>query len=184
MNTMLTTPVLAEEVRVAAFSIKEDSAPGADGLTDTFYKRFWSIVGPNTVRKVQSFFRTAVLPAGWNHTQICLLPKVTNPSMMIELRSISPCSVDYKIISKIVCNILKRILPDIVSDTQGVFVSERLITDDILVAYEMVHALRRKDGIDSEFMAIKTRICQRFMIVSNGVLLSSCWRGWVLIGNG
>lgn len=55
MNTMLTAPVLSEEVRVAAFSIKEDSAPGTDGLTDTFYKRFWSIVGPNTVREVQSF---------------------------------------------------------------------------------------------------------------------------------
>ena len=91
MNTMLTAPVLVEEVRAATFSIKEDSVPGADGLTGTFYKRFWSIVGLNTVREVQSFFRTMVLPAGWNHTQICLLPKVTNPSMMTELRPISLC---------------------------------------------------------------------------------------------
>lgn len=82
--------------------------------------------------------------------------------MMIELRSISLCSVNYKIISKILCNILKRILPDIVSDTQGVFVSGRLITDDILVAYEMVHALRTKDGIDSEFMAIKTDMSKAY----------------------
>lgn len=57
MNTMLTAPVLVEEVRATTFSIKEDSAPGADGLTGTFYKRFWSIVGLNTVREVQSFFQ-------------------------------------------------------------------------------------------------------------------------------
>lgn len=64
MNVMLTAPVLAEEVKTAAFSIKEDRAPGADGLTCTFYKRFCDIVGTNTIKEVQSFFMTAILPAG------------------------------------------------------------------------------------------------------------------------
>lgn len=68
----------------------------------------------------------------------------------------------YNIISKILCNRLKAILPDIVSDTQGVFLSGRLITDNILVAHEMVHALRTKDGIDSEFMAIKTDMSKTY----------------------
>lgn len=70
MNTMLTSPILEEEVKQAAFNIKGSSAPGADGLTGVFYKKFWSIVGPSTTREVQKFFQTAVLPSDWNHTQI------------------------------------------------------------------------------------------------------------------
>ncbi|XP_013594838.1 PREDICTED: uncharacterized protein LOC106303003 [Brassica oleracea var. oleracea] len=159
---MLTASVLSEEVKSAAFSIKEDSAPGADGLTGTFYKRFWSIVGATTVQEVQSFFQTTILPAGWNHTYICLLPKVNNPSRLTKMRPISLCSVHYKIISKILCNRLKIILPDIVSDIQGAFVSGRLITDNILVAHEMVRALRTKDGVDSDFMAIKTDMSKAY----------------------
>ena len=162
MNSMLVAPVLAEEIKVAAFSIKGDSAPGADGLTGTFYKRFWDIVGPSTVERIQGFFRTAVLPAGWNHTHICLLPKVAAPSTMTELRPISLCSVHYKIVSKVLCNRLKHILPDIVSDTQGAFVGGRLITDNILVAHEMVHALRTKEGINDRFLAIKTDMSKAY----------------------
>lgn len=82
--------------------------------------------------------------------------------MMTELRHISLCLVHYKIISKVLCNILKRIQPDIVSNTQGAFVRGRLITDNILVAHEMVHALRTKEGIDNDYMAIKTYMSKAY----------------------
>lgn len=104
-------------------------------------------------RKSTIFFQTSILPAGWNHTQLSLLPKIEKPTRMTDMRPISLCSVQYNIISKILCNRLKLILPKIISETQGAFVSGRLISDNIIIAHEMVHNLytnkkisKRMDG--------------------------------------
>ena len=117
MNEMLTKPVSTDEIRVAAFGVKGSSAPGEDGLTGLFYQKYWHIVGPKVIKDVQSFFQTSVMPEGWNHTQLSLLPKTLNPSEMKDMRPISLCYVQYKIISRILCDRLKVVLPDLVSET-------------------------------------------------------------------
>ena len=162
MNEKLTRPVTPEDIRRAAFGVKGDSAPGEDGLTGHFYQRYWHIVGPKFVQAVQGFFLTAIMPDGWNHTQLSLLPKVPNPSAMTDMRPISLCSVQYKIISRILCDRLKKVLPDIVSDTQGAFVAGRLITYNIIVAHEMVHGLRTNKKVGETSMAIKTDMSKAY----------------------
>lgn len=109
MNAELTCPVTADEIRLAAFSVNGGSAPGEDGLTGAFYKKFWHVVGSSVIEEVMSFFATGVLPQGWNHTQICLLPKIPKPTMMKDMRPISLCSVHYKIVSKILAQRLKSV---------------------------------------------------------------------------
>ena len=59
------------------------------------------------------------------------------------------------IISKVLANRLKAILPQIISKNQSAFLSEQLITDNVLVTFELMHYLdNKRDGKDC-YMVVK-----------------------------
>jgi hypothetical protein len=82
-------------------------------------------------------------PEGINKTFIVLIPKVSQPEELGKFHPIILCNVIYKIASKILANGLKVILPEIISEEQSVFVPGRLITDNIITAYEYLHFMKR-----------------------------------------
>lgn len=162
MNNGLIRPISDAEIKRAVKAIKSDSTLGIDGMTGHFFQNFWHIVGPQVTKELQSFFESGQLPADWNFTELCLLPKVQNPNQMKDLRPISLCSVVYKLVSKVLCDRLKLVLPPIVSPTQGAFVAGRLISDNLLIAHVMVHGLRTNTSCKSDFIAIKTDMSKAY----------------------
>ena len=146
MNQDLLAPFTREEVKKAMFRIGDLKAPGPDGLHAIFYKRFWDMLGEELEDEVLAVVNSATVPEGWNATTIVLIPKVEAPEKVSQFRPISLCNVVYKVISKLLANRLKKILPDIISYNQSAFVPGRLITDNILIAYESIHAIKNKKG--------------------------------------
>lgn len=102
--------------------------------------------GDDLVREVLQAINTATIPEGWNDTTIVLIPKVNEPTLVSQFRPISLCNVVYKVISKVLANRMRIILPDIISDHQSAFVLGQMITDNILIAYESIHAIKKKRG--------------------------------------
>lgn len=89
------------------------------------------------------------------NTLITLIPRVVNAQRLGEFRPISLCNVIYKIVTKTLSNRLKLILPDIIFPQQSAFVPGHLITDNILIAYEVLHSMSTKVKGKEKFMALK-----------------------------
>ena len=87
---------------------------------------------------------------GTHHT-----PTHITQSIKLGHHIISLSNVVSRIVSKVLANRVKPILPNIISDSQSAFVPDRLISDNTSVAYEMLHRLRNKRKGKIGHMAVK-----------------------------
>jgi hypothetical protein len=142
------------EIFLAISELGLNKAPGPDGMTGLFYKSYWPIVKDSVVNSVQSFFRGGFLLKEFNHTNLALIPKIDNPSLVSHFRPISLINFNYKIISKILSNRFKPLLHKIVSPVQSAFLKGRSIHDNTILAHELFHSMKQKKG-NGGLMALK-----------------------------
>lgn len=90
-----------------------------------------------------------------NSTYIALIPKKKQPKIVTEYRPISLYNVFYKIVSKVIVNRFKGVLTEIISDNQSAFIPGRIITDNIMIAYEILHSMKVGKKGKKGNMAIK-----------------------------
>ena len=170
MNALLTRDFQATKVDSALKHMYPTSAPGPNGMPPIFYQKFWSKVRPVVVKSVLDFLNLGIIPLHFKETHIVLIPKVKEPQRVTDFRPISLCNVVYKLASKSIANRLKQILPKLVCENQSAFVAERLITDNVLVASEiMYHISQRRKGKVGE-MALKLDMSKAYDRVEWGCL--------------
>lgn len=75
--------------------------------------------------------------------------------MVSEMRLIALCNVLMKILTKVMANRMKVVLDTVVSDTQSAFIPDRLIYDNVMISYEVMHYLKGKKTGKDEYMALK-----------------------------
>ena len=95
------------------------------------------------------------IPTPLNHTFITLVPKINSPEYAHQFHPISLCNVLYKIYSKVLANHLKKLLPSIITKHQSAFTKDRLISDNILMAFETLHSMHKYKGGSYGYMALK-----------------------------
>jgi hypothetical protein len=91
---------------------------------------------------VEDSRRSASILKALNDTLITLIPKENEDKTPDCYRTIALCNVVYKKISKVIANILKPLLPTLVSQEQTGFIEGRKIMDNIIHAHKWIHTLK------------------------------------------
>ncbi|XP_058732849.1 uncharacterized protein LOC131604425 [Vicia villosa] len=144
-----------EEVKTALFQMNPLKAPGPDGLPALFFQKYWHIVGHEVCKLVLDILNNQKHPGIINNTHIVLIPKCKNPVKPQDFRPISLCNVVMKLVTKVIANGLKEILPEIIDEEQSAFVKDRPIMDNALIAMECFHWLKKKVKGKKGVMALK-----------------------------
>ena len=130
-------------------------ASGSDEMPPLFYQTYWIDVDMDISHAILLCLNSRSIMKSINHIFITLIPKVQNPKRVSNFRPISFCNVIYKIGSKVIANRLKPLLDSIVSETQSAFIANRLITYNILIAFESLHHMKNNCIGKQGYMALQ-----------------------------
>lgn len=91
-----------------------------------------------------------------------LIPKKVSANSFSDYHPISLYNLLYKLISKTITNRLKPIMHSIIYSNQSVFIPGRLIIDNIIVAHELLHFLKKNKKGKVENMAMKLNMSKTY----------------------
>lgn len=144
MNQDLDKHFVRAEVDLALSQMVSFKSPGPDGFGPCFFQDYWCIVGDRVATTVLDFLNFGQFDEEMNRTNLVLIPKLDKPKSVSDFRPISLCNVVYKLMAKTLANRLKKILHEIIYYNQSAFIPSRLIYDNIMIAYEVIHTMKTR----------------------------------------
>lgn len=188
-NERLVADVTYEEFTAAVKQMHPDKSSGPDGLNPAFFQQFWSVLGHEVFACCKQWLDNCSFPASLNDTNVVLIPKKENAKCLKDLRPIALCNVLYKILAKVLANSLQLVLPSLISENQSAFVPGRSITDNMLVAFEVIHHMQRKNSVGEGEVALKLDISKAYDRVDwdflkarmKGMGFEKKWIDWIML---
>lgn len=118
MHSVLNCSFNPKKVREFLFQMHPSKSLRPDGLSPLLFQRYRSIVGNDVSNVVIFILSSGHILRKISYIYVTLILKPKNPWEMDHLRLISLCNVVYKIISKVIANRLKVVLPQTISPNQ------------------------------------------------------------------
>jgi hypothetical protein len=137
-------PVTKKEIMEILKLFAVDKSSGPDGWTVEFYLKFFEVVSDDLVDLVEDTRSRGRIKSTLNSTFLALIPKENNPQTFGDYRPITLCNLCYKLISKVIANMIKPILSRELSGEQLRFLKGRQILDAIGTAHELIHSIRAR----------------------------------------
>eukprot|EP00253_Pinus_taeda_P029799 PITA_29799 len=140
INDTLNREIEEEDIRKAIWTLQPDKSPGPDGFPISFYREYWQLIKKDLAKMLRGVQRKGKMGGFTNSTFLALIPKENRPTSFSRFRPISLCNSSYKIFTKIIATRLKPLLPSLISENQGGFLSNRQIHDSIILVQEAIHS--------------------------------------------
>nr|GFC12326.1 transposon TX1 uncharacterized [Tanacetum cinerariifolium] len=181
---LLEAVVSMEEIKTAVWDCGSNKAPGPDGYSFFFIKRFWDLLKHDIQEFVVRFFSSGKFPQGVNSAFITLNLKVSNPLFIKDYRPISLIGFHYKIVVKILSNRLSKVVDSIISPEQSAFISGQQILDGPLILSEIIDWYKKrkkkpmlfKVDFEKAFDSVSWKYLD-YMLHKLG--FGSRWRTWI-----
>lgn len=154
MLTIIThlLPLSIKEITTTINSFKPLKAPGPDGLHPYFYQKYWSQIANSVTSFCQEVFTNQHISPLVNKIYLCLIPKYSYPSSITQYRPIGFCNTPYKIITKIIINRIKPLLPKLISPERFAFLKERRASDNAIIVEEILNYFKKKKVKQAHFL--------------------------------
>ncbi|KAA3460943.1 Retrovirus-related Pol polyprotein LINE-1 [Gossypium australe] len=121
---------------------------------DSLRNFMWDILGNDICNWVKGVFAGQPIDQELNNTLIILILKKDCPDDFSQFRPINLCSVMYKLVKKVIANRFKVVFPKLISQEQTEFIAGRNISDNIILAQEVIYSMHYKRN-GKNWMAIK-----------------------------
>nr|GEW24107.1 RNA-directed DNA polymerase, eukaryota, reverse transcriptase zinc-binding domain protein [Tanacetum cinerariifolium] len=136
--------VTNDKIKRAVWDCGTYKAPGPNGFTFGFFRRFWDLIKCDVFDAVRYFFMHCDILKGYNPSFIALIPKNHNANLVRDFRPISLIGSLYKIIAKMLANRLVGVLNGIVNEVQSAFIVDRQILDGPFILNEVIQWCKSK----------------------------------------
>ena len=143
---LLEREISIEEIGEALKNTKTGKSPGVDGIPYEFYSKFWDKLKVPFMECVQECFNEQQMSTSQRRAAVTLLPKpLKDPETLNGYRGISLLCCDYKIMSGVFANRLKKVLPNIIAEEQTGFIKGRQIGESIRIVKDVAEYLEQND---------------------------------------
>lgn len=126
-------------MKAKLFNFSSGKAPGPDGLTSEFFRKFWPELKATILESVAQFYKGKPLLNVANHTFLTLIPKTSTAMDMVGFRPISCVNMIYKVLTKLLEKRISKVALELISPHQTAFIQGRHISDNTILADEMLH---------------------------------------------
>lgn len=144
-NAGLTKELEFDEFSRRSRKCTQTNCPG-DGFSPALFQHLWALLGKEIFESCKGWLRDCSFLPGLNNTTLVLIPKKNNVERMTDVRHIALCNVLYKILAKVLVNRLRIILP-------------------VLIAFEIIHYVKRKNNGQEGEVALKLDISKAYDLV-------------------
>ena len=148
-------PIKMEEILTVLKNMKNNKTPGNDGFPAEFYKIFWKDLGPFVLKSINEAFEKNELSITQKQGVITCLPKGNKSRRLLKnWRPITLLNTDYKLLSGVLANRMKSVLPDIISTEQKGFLKNRFIGENTRLVYDIISELNNNKTSKGMIMLI------------------------------
>ena len=129
-----------DELHNALLSLSDDSSPGSDGLTPSFYIAFWPVLQQSIFQCFKESIEKQELSLSHRRGIITLLHKGNDLSKtdMNNYRPITVTNCDYKIFSKLLALRLQSVIKSIIHKSQSGYIKGRSISNNIRLIDDII----------------------------------------------